>query len=184
MLGCSIMAVSILHIQSQMHMEYVSMSLPLLLPSSLDSSAVSVYTENLSQWHSQFTPWGECLCVIQQPPRRVSALTAGTHHPLRRLGYFSRRSETFIASWNSLKLFSIRLFCLQTPSGSNNLLVHAMHPAVTVWWQLLLLQDKLLTAEVSNLALEPAQTHAPVISLFSVRVSLLLLCLVWLHRAQ
>lgn len=116
-----------------MHTEYLSnesakhiCACPSLLPSSLGSSTVSVYREYLSQWHSQFTPWGECLCVIQQPPRRVSALTTGTHHPLRRFSYFSRRSETSTASQELTQAFLHYVvlladsFRLEQPSGARH----------------------------------------------------------------
>lgn len=101
---------------------------PSLLPYSLGSSAISVYRQCLSQWHSQFTPSGECLRVIQQPPWRVLALTTGTHHPPRCLGHFSRGSETSTASVELTQAFFHYVvlladsFGLEQPSGARHAL--------------------------------------------------------------
>lgn len=115
---------------------------PALLLISLDSSSVSVYREYLSQWHSQFAPWGEWLRVIQQPPRSASSLTTGTHQPLRCLGYFSRRSET---STDFLELTQAFLHYVFVVAGSflvsSGPLVHVMHPAARA--RLSVLQHKL-----------------------------------------
>lgn len=72
------------------------------------------------------------------------------------------------------------LLCLQTPSGCSRHLVHTLlRKYDNDYW--FCSTNYGVAAEV---ALEAAQTEVPVISLFSVRVSPLLFCLVWFHRAQ
>lgn len=146
---------------------------PALLLISLDSSSVSVYREYLSQWHSQFAPWG--LRVIQQPPRSASALTTGTHHPLRRLGYFSRRSVTSTGFLELTQAFLHYVFVVAGSfSVSSGPLVRVMRPAARA--RLSVLQHKLHCGSwgFQYLALEPAQSGVPMFPLFSVGASLLL----------
>lgn len=148
---------------------------PALLLISLDSSSVSVYREYLSQWHSQFTPWGECLRVIQQPPRSASSLTTGTHHPLRRLTYSSRRSETSTGFLELTQAFLHYVFVVAGSfSVSSGPLVRVMHPAARA--RLSVLQHKRCCGVwgFQHAALDPAQSAAPVIPLFRVGASSLL----------
>lgn len=155
---------------------------PALLPISLDSSSVSVYREYLSQRHSQFAPRGECLRVIQQPPR---SLTTGTHHPLRRLGYSSRRSETSTGFLELTQAFLHYVFVVAGSfSVSSGPLVHVLHPAARA--RLSVLQHERCRGVwgFQHLALDPAQSAAPVIPLFSVGASSLLFGLTPVPRSS
>lgn len=160
---------------------------PALLPCSLGSRAISVYREYLSQWHSQFTPWGECLRVIQQPPRRVSVLTTGTHHPLWRLGYFSRRRETSTASLELTQAFLHYVvlladsFRLEQPSAARHARCwESMTTTIGFATQTMLWRLRFPTVAPRTCT----DWGSCDLSLFSVRVSPPLFCLVWFHRAQ